>query len=234
MTLPEATPPPVMAAELAAFCARARSDGSGLYGQLLRENVGDALRSSFPLFVDRLGLDALDEAAGTFVVEHPAVRPQFHSIATEFVAFAQTRLRLSPALTALLEYEWMLLAAEIDPAHVQAGGRSDARVALNPTVRLVLLPFDLAQDGWASAQGDDTQRPYAIFRSSDHMVRTLPLTHQACLLVEHVRDAEAILPATLARLTAALVSERDILAWVMQELASGLLYPPPEAFGEDS
>lgn len=233
MPLPEATPP-AMAVELGAFCAQVRGDGTGFYGQLLRENVGDALRSSFPLFADRLGLTALDGAADAFVVEHPAVRPQFHGIATEFVAFAHTRLSLSPVLMALLEYEWMLLAAEIDPARVQAGGMADARVALNPTVRLVLLPFDLTQDGWALAQGDDAQRPYAIFRTPDHAVRTLPLTHQACLLVEQVRDAGAILPTTLARLTAAHVSERETLAWVTQEIASSLLCPLPETPGENS
>lgn len=177
---------------------------------------------------------ALDEATDAFVAGHAAIRPQFHEIATEFVAFAQTRLPLSPVLMALLEYEWILLAAEIDPARVEADGGADARVALNPTVRLVLLPFDLTQGEEVSTLGDDGRRPYAIFRAADHTVRTLPLTHQACLLVEHVRDAGAILPATLARLTAVHISERETLAWVTQELGSGLLCPLTETPGEKS
>lgn len=106
-----------MIAEIVSLCEQARR-GSGLYGQLLRENVVDVLRCSFPLFGARLEPQWLEEAAGAFLAGHPASRPQFHQIATEFVEFAQQQLDLSPLLLALLEYEWVLLATEIDPARV--------------------------------------------------------------------------------------------------------------------
>ncbi|TWB38108.1 HvfC/BufC family peptide modification chaperone [Nitrospirillum pindoramense] len=235
MSTPDAGPPPLMAEELAAFCQDARRGRVRLYGQLLRENIAEALRSSFPLFVQRFGSVALEDAIDAFITLHPALRPQFHHIATEFVVFAQRGRLLSPRLTALLEYEWALLAAEIDPARVSPEGAAGAYIRLNPTARLVLLPFDpsaAAEPGVEGAGGDE--RPYALFRTADHRVLIQPLTFQDCLVVEQIRDAGAMLPETLTDLLVADLSPPDLQTSLAHGLACGLFCVTPEPIGEPS
>ncbi|WCT77607.1 putative DNA-binding domain-containing protein [Novosphingobium humi] len=223
MSSPETAAPPAMAMEFAGFCRAARTIGSGIYGQLLRENVADVLRASFPLFTGRIGSAALDAAIEAFIQRHPATRPQFHHIATEFLLFAQRQLVSPPQQIALLEYEWALLAAEIDAASVPPASTDVDRLSLNPTARLVLLQFDPARPEVA---GDGVDRPYAIFRTASHQVLTLPLTLPDCLLVEHVRAKEA---APLAGLFDALMpccSTVELQTSLTRGLVCGLFCPP--------
>ncbi|MCW1988462.1 UNVERIFIED_ORG: hypothetical protein M2348_004247 [Sphingomonas sp. R1F5B] len=228
MSSPEAAAPPGMAAEFASFCLAARTSGSGLYGQLLRENVVDALRASFPLFTDRIGNATLEPAIDAFLQRHPATHPQFHYIPTEFLIFTQRERAVAPIHLALLEYEWALLAAETDPATVPPARAGLARLALNPTTRLVLLPFDPA---WPSAAGDAVDRPHAIFRTADHQVLTLPLTLPDCLVVEQVREVEAVPLATLFDALAPHCSPVELQNSAARGLACGLFCPRPNTFG---
>lgn len=190
-----AAPPTAMDAELAALCKRARSGRESVYGSLLRENVADVLQHSFPAFVARYGNGPLADAVDAFVVHHRAARPQFHHIATEFVAFAQARLQLDASLLAVLEYEWCLLSVEIDPCVVpRARSRSGTGLplSLNPTLRFVLLPFDPEDLG--SALGEVAAAyfaglPCAIYRKADHSVEIRRLTHEDCRNLEAIRQA---------------------------------------------
>ncbi|WP_245825123.1 HvfC/BufC family peptide modification chaperone [Sphingomonas azotifigens] len=229
MSLPDPVAPPAMVAEFNSFCMAARANGSGLYGQLLRENVADALRSSFPLFTDRVGSAALDAEIDAFLLRHSGTRPQFHHIATEFVLFSQRQGLAAPELTALLEYEWALLAAEIDPATVPPPATTMDDIALNPTTRLVLLAFDPAQP---SAAVDGVDRPHAIFRTADHQVLTLPLTLPDCLVIEHVREVEAAPLATLFDALAPDCSAVELQTSAARGLACGLFCPPPNTLGD--
>jgi len=185
----EPAAPASMTAEIAGLCAVARHDAGSLYGQLLRENVVDVLRGSFPRFCERLGPERVTASADRFVAGHQATRPEFHHIATEFVLFAQARMALEPALLSLLEYEWVLLAVEIDPARIAAPGTADdasAVVALNPTAQFVTLPFDpIADEGADDAPAP--ARPYAVYRTADHSVVTQALTRDACVLLDRLR-----------------------------------------------
>ncbi|WP_240610132.1 HvfC/BufC family peptide modification chaperone [Sphingomonas pokkalii] len=229
MSSPEAAAPPAMAAEFASFCMGARANGSGLYGQLLRENVIDALRASFPLFTDRIGNTALEAAIDAFLLRHPATRPQFHHISTEFLLFAQHALPAVPHHLALLEYEWALLAAEIAPARVPPASEQLDRLALNPTTRLVLLQFDPARP---SAAGDGVDRPHAIFRTADHQVLTLPLTLPDCLVVEHLREIDAVSLAALFEALAPHCSTVELQTSLARGLIYGLFCSPPKITGD--
>ncbi|MFC3672060.1 HvfC/BufC family peptide modification chaperone [Novosphingobium pokkalii] len=222
--MPETAAPRAMAMEFASFCRAARKNGSGIYGQLLRENVADALRASFPLFTGLIGSAALDAAIEAFIQRHPATRPQFHHIATEFLLFVQ-RQPVSPReQIALLEYEWALLAAEIDAASVPPASTEMERLALNPTTRLVLLQFDPAQP---AAGGDGVDRPHAIFRNANHQVLTLPLTLPDCLLIEHLRAKEAAPLAGLFDTLTPCCSTVELQTSLTRGLICGLFCPPP-------
>jgi hypothetical protein len=231
MSLPDPVAPCAMVAEFNSFCMAARANGSGLYGQLLRENVADALRSSFPLFTDRIGSAALDAEIDAFLLRHSGTRPQFHNIATEFVLFSQRQGLAAPELTALLEYEWALLAAEIDPATVPPTSTSTTMddIALNPTTRLVLLRFDPARP---AAAGDGVDRPHAIYRTDDHQVLTLGLTLPDCLVIEHVREVEAVSSTWLFDALAPYLSQFELQTSLARAFACGLFCPPHKTLGD--
>ncbi|OAN62264.1 HvfC/BufC family peptide modification chaperone [Sphingomonas sp. TDK1] len=228
MSLPDPVAPRAMVAEFNSFCMAARTDGSGLYGQLLRENVAEALRSSFPLFTDRVGSAALEAEIDAFLLRHSGTRPQFHHIATEFVLFSQRQGVAAPELTALLEYEWALLAAEIDPATVPSTATTVDDIALNPTTRLVLLRFDPAQP----ASGGAVDRPHAIFRTADHQVLTLALTLPDCLVIEHVREVEAVSSASLFEALDPYLSRFELQTSLARGFACGLFCSPPKTIGD--
>jgi hypothetical protein len=227
---PEANAPPGMAAEIAGLCAKARQDPTCLYVQLLRENVVDVLRHSFPGFSERRGPARLDEAASAFLAEHSATRPQFHHIATEFVEFAQQRLALSPSLMALLEYEWVLLATEIDPERVAASRlaaedlAADVRIAMNPTSRLVVLPFDAARADGPDAVGEDEALcAHAVWRTAAHGVVAQPLTYQDGLLIDLIRGGGVIGLDALVASAASRFSEKEVRQWVARGADRDLL-----------
>jgi uncharacterized protein len=228
---PETSAPPEMAAEIAGLCAQARQDASCLYGQLLRENVADVLSGSFPGFSGQLGPARLEALVSAFLVRHSATRPQFHHIATEFVEFAQQQLALPPSLMALLEYEWVLLAAEIDSARVTPSRvaaedlAADARIAMNPTSRLVVLPFDAAREDGPGAPGDGEARcAHAVWRTAAHGVAVQPLTYQDCLLIDVIaRGGDAIGLDALVASASGQFSEEEVRQWVARGADRDLL-----------
>ncbi|WP_313534771.1 putative DNA-binding domain-containing protein [Sphingomonas sp.] len=229
MSLPDPVAPRAMVAEFNSFCRAARANGSGLYGQLLRENVADALRASFPLFTDRIGSAALEAEIDAFLLRHQGTRPQFHHIATEFLLFFQRHGPATRERTALLEYEWALLAAEIDPAAVPLPFTTMDDIALNPTTRLVLLRFDPARP---TAAGGGVDRPHAIFRTADHQVLTLALTLPDCLVIEHVREVEAVPSVSLFDALDPYLSLFELQTSLARGFACGLFCPPHKTIGD--
>lgn len=229
MNAPDPLPPSTMQAEVGALCEAARRGEAPIYGLLLHENVLDALSATFPEACERLGPERLHALVAAFMADHGALDPQFHRIAAEFVAFLQARPDVPAELLALLEYEWLQLAVEIDAASVPAASRreqgpGDLAFTLNPTARLVLLPFDLAREN-AFETACDARLPYVVYRTADHRVVTRPLTRQDCLLIEIIRETPVL---TCDRLAGALGDAwpGDALrGWAADALDRGLLSP---------
>jgi uncharacterized protein len=230
MRSPDTSLPPAVSAEIARFCEAARRGDAHPYGQLMRENLIDASMSSFPLACEQLGRSRVEKLVAAFFACHRASLPQFHHIATEFVAYLQARVDLPPGILPLLEYEWLLLAVEIDASTVPSGRSNrglprDAPLALNPTARLVVLPFDLtAEKGFADYKAG-ADYPYALYRTAAHHVITQPLMRQDCLLLEIFRDTDVVLAGTLVRALAPSMSEPDLLGWLAQAINNGLICP---------
>lgn len=229
---PEMSAPPEMAAEVARLCAQARQDETCLYGQLLRENVADVLRHSLPGFSQQLGPAQLDAVVNAFLLRHAATRPQFHHIATEFVEFAQQHLALPPSLMCRLEYEWVLLATEIDPAPVTASRvaaedlAADVRIAMNPTSRLLVLPFDATREDGTDAVGDDEARcAHAVWRTAAHGVAAQPLTYQDGLLIDLITSGgDAVGLDALVASASGQFSEKEVRQWVARGADRDLLH----------
>lgn len=230
----EPAPPARVAAAIEAFCADIRRRGTSIYARLLRENVLDVLRCSFPRFSADLGA-ALEPLARGFLAAHAAERPQFHHIATEFVAYAQGLGDLPRRALCLLEYEWALLAAEIDAAQVPPAAAVDAAkaaklpLATNPTLRVVALPFDVERTDAADAEGH--VHVYAIYRTRRHLVLVKRLGLIDRLLIDGIQrlgrlDAAAAQPWLQAQDGAGVA-----VRWLAQGLDDELIHlnaPNPE------
>lgn len=226
MRSPDAAAPARLREEVAGLASQARRDPSDLYGQLLRENVAGAIRSSFPAVARMAGKAVVVRAADAFVAAHPASRPQFHQIATEFVLFVQGQPVLPSALMPIIEYEWVLLQVEIDPAALSddAAGSTDAAgpVTANPTLRVVMLPFDPALIDANDSLKPAPPRPHGVYRTREHHVLTRPLTVSDCLLLDRLEQEEAMTSRGLAEAV-----EPSLLPlvpdWIGQGLAKQLL-----------
>lgn len=220
----DAVAPEAMHAEIEVLCMQARHGRGMLYGRLLRENILGVLACSFPGFSRRAGEMQLKAIVDGFIAGHPASMPQFHCIATEFVLFAQGGGVASPLLP-VVEYEWLLLDVEIDPACVIRSSREsldERELALNPTLRLIMLPFDVTQPDWPMLGDEHPARPHAVWRNAAHGVVTRVLSRSDCLLIDRLRQAAPLSRAALAQ-ASALDLPADVPAWVHAALEDDLL-----------
>jgi hypothetical protein len=168
-------PPRRVVLEIERFCRAVRHGEGGVYSALLRENVLEVIRLSFPAFAARLGPVAVEEFASSFMREHGATLPRFHELATEVLIFAQDTEGMDETARCLLEYEWSLLAAEIDDRCVPPRSASppslndpDTGYTLNPTLRIVALPFAIHAVDRERIAGE--KHVYGVYRSPEHVV----------------------------------------------------------------
>ncbi|MEO9080161.1 MAG: putative DNA-binding domain-containing protein [Rhodanobacter sp.] len=222
--------PSDIAAQIDRLCTDARGGDAPIYGALLRDNVLDVLSCSFPRFCGACGRGSTAALASAFVVQHSSQRPQFHHIATEFVKFAQRSTQLTRRLLCLLEYEWALLAAEIDPRHVpitrvKSGlPAAELSLATNPTLRIVALPFDEAQFETSSVSAPGVDHVYAIYRSSRHAVLATPLYRADCLMLVAIQQTGHLDPFVRASCFPGHDTDATAAAWLDHALNHDLIY----------
>lgn len=197
-------------------CFAARDGRLQPYSALLRAAVLQLLSTMFPRFAARRGPEVLIRDANDFVRNFGARQAQFFHLSTEYVRFAQQHLD-DPVARALLEYEWTLFAVEVVEEHVGAvtpPGRALLGVYLNPTARLVALPFELDNSVAAAEQALRDDLPpfvYAIYRTAVHQVCTLPLSELDVTMLRELADG------------APRVSADERSGWIAQSLQLGLV-----------
>jgi hypothetical protein len=225
---PEPAAPARVAAAVEALCADVRRGGSSRYAGLLRDNVLDVLRCSFPRFSALVPQSRLERLAAGFMAGHRAGRPQFHHIATEFVAYAQGLDDLPTRWLCLLEYEWTLLAAEIDPGLVPGAATIDPaaaatrHLAANPTLRVVALPFDAERPD--APPGEGRPHVYAVYRSSRHAVLVQRLGLADRLLLDGVQRLGRLDPAAIHAHFPGGDAGGTALRWLAQALGNELVH----------
>ncbi|MFQ1062504.1 HvfC/BufC family peptide modification chaperone [Bordetella trematum] len=182
--MPLHEPPVRVKAAVGELCAAIRQGTQPVYAELARASVISVLQTTFPHSSRRLGEAGVRALAARFVAEHPVARRCFHELATELLCFVRSQEQFDPAGLAWMEYEWTLLAVELDPARLAspASGRVAAQcLAVNPTLRIVSLPFALPA---AQAPGPPARlHLYALYRDSRHVVRRRSLFSTDCQLL---------------------------------------------------
>ncbi len=169
---------------------------------------------------------------------HGASEPEFHHIATEFVQFLQQKLHqgscsISTEHLTLLEYEWVAFNVEID-ALVAAFTPSLNPVSnekhvlqLNPTLRLVEVPFLLHQGSVTFLT--DRRHPvfYGVFRNSQHHVISQKLREVDVALIQLLQQQPNLTLAQLQQMIAQQLTRFSFMEWAQHFSELGLVSVRP-------
>lgn len=153
------------------------SRGMSLYRKIVRENIGGVLQRVFPLFCQLIKDADIQELVNAFLHQHQASQPEFHQVATELLLFMRQQRQLSPHDLALIEYEWLMYAVEIDDSHVPPPQKTSLRlvqtgdvdVVRNPTLKMVALPFRI-HEGEPCYEDEGRLNYYALYRKHNNVL----------------------------------------------------------------
>ncbi|MCX9000434.1 putative DNA-binding domain-containing protein [Citrobacter portucalensis] len=171
------------------------SSGMSLYRKIIRDNIGGVLRSVFPLFCRCLNEAEIRELVEVYLSRHSASQPEFHQVATELLLFMSQHYPISPHDLALLEYEWLMYAVEIDDSNVPfpqkislpLGKAAEVDVACNPTLKMVALPF-LIQEGEPCYEDGEQLNYYALYRKHNNTLYQKQLSQLDVQLLSAIHE----------------------------------------------
>ncbi|HHR5551459.1 TPA: putative DNA-binding domain-containing protein [Klebsiella aerogenes] len=172
-----------------------KSSGIFIYREIVRGNIHGVLQSVFPLFCLCLHETVTHELVNEFIYQHHASQPEFHQIATELLLFIRQQGGFSANDLALLEYEWLLYAVEIDDNDVPApqkislrsAERHNIAVILNPTLKIVALPFYIREGGQEYEQSACLHY-YVIYRKYNNCLYRKKVTPLDIQLLYQIKD----------------------------------------------
>ena len=208
------------------------------YSEFIRDNILGVVANTFPLFSSQFADEQLERMVDDFVVMHGASEPEFHHIATEFVQFLQQKALqdssfISADQKALLEYEWVAFNVEIDTL-VAAFTSSPNPIfeenqvlQLNPTLKLVEVPFLLHQDSVTFLT--DRRHPvfYGVFRNSQHHVISQKLREVDVALIQLLQQQPNLTLAQLQQMIAQQLARFSFMEWAQHFSELGLVSVRP-------
>lgn len=172
-----------------------KSSSIFIYREIVRENIHGVLQSVFPLFCFRLHETVTHDLVKEFIFQHHASQPEFHQIATELLLFIRQQDGFTANDLALLEYEWLLYAVEIDDNDVpvpqkislRSAERHNIAVMLNPTLKIVALPFYI-REGDQGYEQSACLHYYVIYRKYNNCLYRKKVTPLDIQLLYQIKD----------------------------------------------
>ncbi|HGY1007844.1 TPA: putative DNA-binding domain-containing protein [Aeromonas salmonicida] len=224
--------PQRMQQQTAWLASRVRLPQDGIasqYARSVRANVESVLESAFPLTHGHWAPVDRGQLVEGFVAHHGADAPEFHHIATEFVRYVQHRhgegsLNWPRQRLALLEYECACLCVEIDQGVVPQVVPAESSFALNPTLKLLELPFAIRRSGVVPTR--QSSHFYALFRSPDHQVVTQRLREWDVALIQLLQQQPGMSRAAFQQQVQQVRSDFDLTEWARHFHRLGLLTLP--------
>lgn len=208
------------------------------YSEFIRDNILGVVANTFPLFSSQFADEQLERMVDDFVVMHGASEPEFHHIATEFVQFLQQKSHqdsssISADQMALLEYEWVAFNVEIDTLVAAFTSSSNPIfeenqvLQLNPTLKLVEVPFLLHQDSVTFLT--DRRHPvfYCVFRNSQHHVISQKLREVDVALIQLLQQQPNLTLAQLQQMIAQQLARFSFMEWAQHFSELGLVSVRP-------
>ncbi|TXE66640.1 putative DNA-binding domain-containing protein [Serratia nematodiphila] len=219
------------------FCSAVRQNtlvtlnkGLACYRELIRQNLSEILKCTFPLFSRELPAHKTNDLIESFLNAHPAEEPEFHHIATEWLKFMQVQPEIPARLLALMEYEWVLFSVEISPFQVTTpldfpvGEHNIFEkivIRVNPTLTAITLPFTLGSDnGYAEKDGEFS---YAIFRKHNHNIFYKKLSTLEQCYIQKIKESHSITPRELHEAFSAYHTNETLSDWLLHNATSGLV-----------
>ncbi|WP_447474450.1 HvfC/BufC family peptide modification chaperone [Vibrio harveyi] len=208
------------------------------YSEFIRDNILGVVANTFPLFSSQFADEQLERMVDDFVVMHGASEPEFHHIATEFVQFLQQKAHqdsssISADQMALLEYEWVAFNVEIDTLVAAFTSSSNPIfeenqvLQLNPTLKLVEVPFLLHQDSVTFLT--DRRHPvfYGVFRNSQNHVISQKLREVDVALIQLLQQQPSLTLAQLQQMIAQQLARFSFMEWAQHFSELGLVSVRP-------
>ncbi|HGY9593867.1 TPA: putative DNA-binding domain-containing protein [Vibrio campbellii] len=208
------------------------------YSEFIRDNILGVVANTFPLFSSQFADEQLERMVDDFVVMHGASEPEFHHIATEFVQFLQQKEHqdsssISADQKALLEYEWVAFNVEIDTLVAAFNSPSNPIfeenqvLQLNPTLKLVEVPFLLHRDSVTFLT--DRRHPvfYGVFRNSQHHVISQKLREVDVALIQLLQQQPNLTLAQLQQMIAQQLARFSFMEWAQHFSELGLVNVRP-------
>lgn len=208
------------------------------YSEFIRDNILGVVANTFPLFSSQFADEQLERMVDDFVVMHGASEPEFHHIATEFVQFLQQKVHqdsssISADQMALLEYEWVAFNVEIDTL-VAAFTSSPNPIfeenqvlQLNPTLKLLEVPFLLHQDSVTFLTDRRHLVFYGVFRNSQHHVISQKLREVDVALIQLLQQQPNLTLAQLQQMIAQQLARFSFMEWAQHFSELGLVSVRP-------
>lgn len=208
------------------------------YSEFIRDNILGVVANTFPLFSSQFADEQLERMVDDFVVMHGASEPEFHHIATEFVQFLQQKAHqdssfISADQKALLEYEWVAFNVEIDTLVAALNSSSNPILEqnqvlqLNPTLKLLEVPFLLHQDSVTFLT--DRRHPvfYGVFRNLQHHVISQKLREVDVALIQLLQQQPNLTLAQLQQMIAQQLARFSFMEWAQHFSELGLVSVRP-------
>lgn len=143
-----------------------------IYQGLLFNNICGFLDTCFPVSKSLMPEARWRRLCRAFFRDWPSHTPYFSKIPEQFVHYIAAHadaLRLSAWMPELLDYEWIELAVDTDPAVVEP--RADRRLQLNPTLRNLAYAWPVHRICPAFRPRKPVATHLLVFRAADDAVR---------------------------------------------------------------
>jgi uncharacterized protein len=206
------------------------------YHEFVRDNVRSVITHTFPMFSQQLSEQTIEYWVNTFLLHSQAIEPEFHHIATEFVRFLQTHSNALPAkVVSVLEYEWVLFNAEINPETVTLSVKHQPETVtfeslyrctlqLNPTLQLIEVPFHVNKNAIQFINENEPSQAYAVYRNTAHQVLSQPLGMHDRIVLAPLYQQGAITFETLAGAVSECLSDHEVSTWVQHFSQTNLIW----------
>ena len=156
-----------------------------IYQDLVFNNVRGFIDRCFPVAKSLMTEVRWQRLCRNFFRDHASHTPYFSRIPEQFVQFITAHasvLRLPAWMPALLDYEWIELAVDTDPAVLES--HSDKRLRLNPTLRNLAYAWPVHRISPAFRPRRPESAHLLVFRDADDAVRFMEINAVTARLLD--------------------------------------------------
>ena len=175
-----------------------------IYRELFHNNITTFLAGGFPVLCKVLGAERWQIVVRDFFARHRSATPYFLQIGQEFLQYLQQERQPQaddpPFLLELAHYEWLELAADVDPDEIPATGFNPdgnllhGRPLLSPLAYVACYEFPVHRVGpdFQPQQPADQSTWLIIYRDREDRVRFMEINAVTARLLTLLQEDSAL------------------------------------------